>query len=62
MHEKRKKEAVFLLGQYVTETNSNDFFSGFIDHLDETVPRQMKNKIEIEPKVWNFGGNERKGK
>ena len=48
MHEKRKKEAVFLLGQYVTETNSNDFFSGFIDHLDETVPKQMKNNIETE--------------
>ena len=49
IYEKRKKEAVYLLGQYVTETNSNEFFFKFSEHLDGTVPYQMKNKIEINP-------------
>ena len=35
--EQRKKEAVCLMGQYVTETNSNEFFSQFIDNLDQTI-------------------------
>ena len=38
IYEKRKKEAVYLLGQYVTETNSNEFFFKFSEHLDSTVP------------------------
>ena len=54
IYEKRKKEAVCLLGQYVTETNSNEFFFKFSDHLDSTVPYQMKNKIEGSPEREKF--------
>ena len=44
--EQRKKEAIYLMDQYVTQGNDDEFFNKFIGHLDKTVPEQMNNPIE----------------
>ena len=43
--EKRKKEAVNLMGHYATEANSNEFFTKFIDNLNFSIQEQSKSKI-----------------
>ena len=32
------------MGQYVTEANSNEFFTKFIDNLDHSIHDQSKSK------------------
>ena len=40
-----EKNAINILSNYVPQSNPDQFFTKFIDHLDETIPKQLNSLI-----------------
>ena len=42
--ETRKQEAIYLMRQYASEKNNNEFFANFVNNLHESISEQRKNQ------------------